>query len=201
MKTKNLFRVWLTKLGLSETGIKRASKIKPGMFVYADGLISKKLILDRQIKAVVGYVENNIAYAVCLHQTHLPWSSRHIKIKAMKNTTDGKKSTLKILKDAQKIRRKAEAAQWCYDYAQNGVQRGEAYLPSVVEWEKFYNNKAAVNISLEKLNAVELCGPYWSSTVHIYSVPWKFDMSEGHRFFYIMHNYDFCVRPIIAIKI
>ena len=143
MKTKNLFRVWLTKLGLSETGIKRASKIKPGMFVYADGLISKKLILDRQIKAVVGYVENNIAYAVCLHQTYLPWSSRYIKIKAMKNTTDGKKSTLKILKDAQKIWRKAEAAQWCYDYAQNGVQRGEAYLPSVVEWEKFYNNKAA----------------------------------------------------------
>ena len=36
--------------------------VLPGMYIYADGLISSELIFGRQVKAVVTFVEGNMVY-------------------------------------------------------------------------------------------------------------------------------------------
>lgn len=43
--------------------------IKPGMFIYTDNSISEELIPERQVKAVVGYIENNTVYALSCIQS------------------------------------------------------------------------------------------------------------------------------------
>lgn len=207
MKTIKTFRAWLKKLGHSETEMKQKQsaampkEVKPGMFVYADGLISEKLISDRQVKAVVGYVEKGMAYAVCLQQIQLPWSSCWFESNITRNMTDGKKATCKILEIAQKDGRQAEAAQWCFDYAENGVQAGEAFLPSLAEWEKVFANKTATNTSLQELNIVELRGYYWSSTEGDTIFAKAFGMHNGLKYCHYKNYNDSYVRPILAIQI
>ena len=174
--------------------------VKPGMFVYADNSISAKLISGCQVKAVVGYVENGEAYAVCLQQTSLPWSSDYLEVKVIRNMTNGKEATRKILEIAQKRGKKVEAAQWCYDYAKDGVQRGEAFLPSLAEWEKLYANKAAINASLRKLKADKLGCLYWAPSELNNKFVWKFDMNNGNSY-WDFKKYDSYVRPILKIKL
>lgn len=207
MRTIKSFRAWLKKPGLSETEMKQKhfaampKEVKPGMFVYADGLISEELISDRQIKAVIGYVEKGIAYAVCLQQIQLPWSSGWLESHITRNMADGKKATCKMLEIAQKSGKKAEAAQWCYNYTENGVQAGEAFLPSLTEWEKLYANKTAINASLRELNVVELRGYYWSSTEGDTVLAKAFGMHNGFRYQHYKNYNDSYARPILAIQI
>ena len=174
--------------------------VKPGMFIYADNSISAEFISGHQVKAVVGYVENGVAYAVCLQQTSLPWSSDYLEVKVTQNMTNGKEATRKILEIAKEHRKKAEAAQWCYDYAKDGVQRGEAFLPSLAEWEKFYDNKAAINASLRKLKAVKLGSLYWPSTEYVTSYAWIFGMDTGGRGWDLKYNGGY-VRPVLKIEL
>ena len=178
-----------------------AAGVLPGMYVYVDGLISAELITGRQVKAVVGYVEGKTVYAVCLKAKELPWSSDCLEVKAFRDMTDGKKATRKILVAAKRQRKNAEAAQWCYDYAEDGVTQGEAFLLSKAELEKLYANKEAINKSLRILNATELRGWTWSSTEDYDNDAWIFLMDRGYRTTNPKNaNYPY-VRPVIAIPL
>ncbi len=171
------------------------------MYVYVDGLISAELITGRQVKAVVGYVEGKTVYGICLKAKELPWSSDCLEVKAFRDMTDGKKATRKILAAAKRQRKNAEAAQWCYDYAEDGVTQGEAFLLSKAELEKLYVNKEAINKSLRILNATELRGWAWSSTEDYDNDAWIFLMDRGYRTTNPKNaNYPY-VRPVIAIQL
>ncbi len=169
------------------------AKVLPGMYVYADGLISAELIADRQVKAVVGYVEGKTVYAVCLKERYLPWSSGYLEVEASRNKTRGKEATAMIL----------VAAQWSYDYAEDGVIQGEAFLSSLTELEKLFANKAAINASLKALGAALLEGWYWSSTENDILSAWLFDMNFGNRLTsnYSKYNNGSSVRPVLAIQL
>ena len=93
--------------------------------------------------------------------------------------TGGKEATRKILEISRKKRQEAEAAQWCYDYAEDGVKQGEAFLPSLTELEKLFANKAAINASLNALGVALLEGWYWSSTEYSDYGAWILAMSDG----------------------
>ena len=179
------------------------AEVLPGMYVYADGLISAELITGRQVKAVVGYVEGKTVYAVCLKAKELPWSSDCLEVKASRDLTDGKEATAVILAAAKQKRGKAEAAQWCHDYAEDGVIQGEAFLPSLTELEKLFANKAAINASLKALGAALLEGWYWSSTENDILSAWLFDMNFGNRLTsnYSKYNNGSSVRPVLAIQL
>ena len=163
--------------------------VLPGMYVYADGLISAELIADRQVKAVVGYVEGKTVYAVCLKERYLPWSSGYLEVEASRNKTRGKEATAMIL----------VAAQWSYDYAEDGVIQGEAFLPSLTELEKLFANKAAINASLKALGAALLEGWYWSSTEGTNTSAWKFSMNYGYRNGNFKSNSNNYARSVITI--
>ena len=176
------------------------AEVLPGMYVYADGLISAELITGRQVKAVVGYVEGKTVYAFCLKERYLPWSSDWLKVEAFRNKTSGKEATAMILAAAKQKRGKAEAAQWCYDYAEDGVKQGEAFLPSLTELEKLFANKAAINASLKALGVALLEGWYWSSTEYNTNGAWTFYMLNGYRNGYSKLYYVY-VRSVLALKL
>ncbi len=147
--------------------------VLPGMYVYADGLISAELITGRQVMAVVGSVDGSDVLAVCLQEACLPWFS-----------------------DWQG----AEAAQWCYDYAEDGVKQGEAFLPSLTELEKLFANKAAINVSLKALGAALFERWYWSSTEGTNTSAWKFSMNYGYRNGNFKSNSNNYARSVIAFE-
>ncbi len=138
--------------------------IRPGMFVYEDNTFRSEVIDGLRIKAVVGYVEGGTVYAVCLKQEYLPWSSEGLRVSEAQDLTDGADATLKILECANEEKRKAEAAQWCHDYEYDGVKKGEAFLPSVVELMKLGCAAYSVSHALKYLTAMPLKGDYLSST-------------------------------------
>ena len=177
------------------------SEVLPGMYVYADGLISAELITGRQVKAVVGYVEGKTVYAVCLKAKELPWSSDCLEVKASRDLTDGKEATAVILAAAKQKRGKAEAAQWCHDYAEDGVIQGEAFLPSLTELEKLFANKAAINASLKALGVAWLEGWYWSSTEYDNTNAWGFGMTGGLRYDGSKYYNGYSVRAVITIQL
>lgn len=147
------------------------SAILPGMFIYADNLIFPELILGRQVKAVVGYVENNIAYGVCLHRTILPWFNysftpsgsiwaRNVKLEVpeTRKILNGQEATSKILNACSQYPDAEVAACWCANYCGDGVARGEAFLPSIFEAKKVIANETLINESFTKLGVSSLVG-------------------------------------------
>lgn len=179
--------------------------IHPGMYVYADGKISSEIIPGCQIKAVVGYIEDGMAYAVCLRIKADLWINCDAFVEEPQIITNGKEATRKILEFAKKHGRTAYAAQKCYDYAEDGVQQGEAFLPSLCEFEKLYVNKEAIITSLKALHAdvfsdwSSYCC-YWTSTEKSYDHAMAFWMDDGHSSCIAKLNLEF-VRPFIAVKI
>lgn len=148
---------------------KSHSAILPGMFIYADNLIFPELILGRQVKAVVGYVENNVAYGICLHRTLLPWFNysftpsgslwaRNVELEVpeTRKILNGQEATSKILNACSQYPDAEVAARWCANYCADGVARGEAFLPSIFEAKKVIANEAIINESFTKLDIFPL---------------------------------------------
>lgn len=117
------------KTGLPpEEVTKTSDKVLPGMYVYSDGLISVDIINGRQIKAIVAYVEGSEVLAVCLREKQLRWSRDVLEAYVTRNITSGQKATKMILEIAHREKLKAEAAQYCYNYAEDSVKHGEAFF-------------------------------------------------------------------------
>ena len=174
--------------------------VTPGMFVYADGLIYPEIIEGRQIKAVVGSVDDSEALAVCLQEWHLPWSSDRLEAKATQTKTRGQEATREILEISCQKRQKAEAARWCYEYAEDGVKQGEAFLPSCAELKKLFVCQDAINASFKMLDVALLDDGYWSSTENDGSKAWRFWIHSGGILPVYKNTYGY-VRPVIAIKL
>ncbi len=130
----------------------KVANILPGMYVYTDNIICAEVIPERQIKAVVAYIEDKTVYAVCLQEKDLRWSSDKLDVPMFRNWTDGQYATQRILETADKEYKQAEAAQWCHDYEYDGVKKGEAFLPSITELKKIFFNRCAINEALRSLN-------------------------------------------------
>ncbi|MFR8207151.1 MAG: hypothetical protein ACLU99_13270 [Alphaproteobacteria bacterium] len=115
-------------------------KIAPGMFYYADGLIFPELIKDNQVSAIVGCVDRNHGLALGLRETELPWSSNFLYVD-IPTRLSGKEATALILKAAQKVRKNAEAAEWCAEYTFDGIKAGTGFLPNKEELKRIFGNR------------------------------------------------------------
>ena len=144
-------------------------KIAPGMFYYADGLIFPELIEDNQVSAIVGCVDRNHGLALGLRETELPWSSHFLYVD-IPTRLSGKEATALILKAAQKVRKNAEAAEWCAEYAFDGIKAGTGFLPNKEELKRIFGNRKKLRQSFALLNSGGLSVDslqedafYWSS--------------------------------------
>ena len=145
-------------------------KVVPGMFYYADGLIFPELIKDNQVSAIVGSVEKNHGLALGLRETVLPWSSDWLYVK-MPSGLSGKETTALILKTAKEKQENAEAAEWCAEYAFDGIEAGTGFMPSKEELKHIFGNRKKLCQSFALLNSEGLSGNclqedafYWSSS-------------------------------------
>lgn len=173
--------------------------VLPGMYIYADGLIYPEIIEGRRVMAVVGSVDGSDVLAVCLKEAYLPWSSDGLRAEATRKMTSGKEATRKILEISREKQLEAEAAQWCYDYAEDGVKQGEAFLPSLTELEKLSANKDAINASLKALG-VTLLDSGLSATEYFSIGAWYVNFTSGYRNASYKGNGGY-VRPVLARKL
>ena len=149
-------------------------KIAPGMFYYADGLIFPELIKDSQVSAIVGCVDRNHGLALGLRETVLPWSSDWLYVD-MSSGLSGKEATSLILKTAKEKQENAEAAEWCAEYAFDGIKVGTGFMPSKEELKRIFGNQKKLRQSFALLNSGGLSGNclqedafYWSSSEYDY---------------------------------
>ena len=145
-------------------------KVEPGMFYYADSLIFPELIKDNQVSAVVGCVDKNHGLALGLREAMLPWSSDWLYVD-MSSGLSGKEATSLILKTAKEKHENAEAAEWCAEYAFDGIEAGTGFMPSKEELKRIFGNQKKLRQSFALLNSGGLSGNclqedafYWSSS-------------------------------------
>ena len=160
-------------------------KIAPGMFYYADGLIFPELMKDNQVSAVVGCVDRNHGLALGLRETVLPWSSDWLYVD-MSSGLSGKEATSLILKTAKGLHKKAEAAEWCAEYAFDGIKAGAGFMPGKEELKRIFGNRKKLRESFALLTSGGLSGNclqedafYWSSSENLNTGAWYVRPSDG----------------------
>lgn len=180
--------------------------LAPGMYVYADGLISSEIIKGRQIMAIVGFVSQSKVLAVCLRQARLNWSSHYLetRLEDTSEMRDGKEATRILVNRVRAMGFNAEAAEWCFEYDQDGVKKHEAFLPSVLELGHIYFNCKVINASLRALHAELLDGWYLSSCScsHNFHCVWKSGMSDGNVYYQgkdLSEDKRALVRPVLDL--
>ena len=153
------------------------------MFYYAeDKSFSEKLIPNKTVSGVVFHVDESGEHGlvVLLHQKVLRWLSGYLSV-AIPDGLNGKENTRLILEFARNRGLKAEAAEYCANYAYNGVKAGEAFLPSIEELKYLYKNKRLVNEKLALIDGTELFKDryYWSSSENSYTYAWRLCFGNG----------------------
>ena len=161
-------------------------KVEPGMFYYADGLIFPELIKDSQVSAIVGCVDRNHGLALGLRETVLPWSSDWLYVD-MSCRLSGEEATALILKTAKEKQENAEAAEWCAEYAFDGIKAGTGFMPSKEELKRIFGNRKKLRESFALLNSGGLSGNclqeyafYWSSSEYGSYYAWYVRPSDGN---------------------
>ena len=184
-----------------------------GDIMYSDKTFSTELIKTKTPIGVVFDDANHLA--VALDQTSLYWSTENVDIPSLGNctqdpfscSTNGKQNTAAIMTYVKTNGKTGRypAAKYCTSYKPSTVYQdevwyaeGQWFLPSMKELQTLYNNKAVVNASLQKVNAVQLAEDYyWSSTENSDYSAWLLDMDNGSRYNYSKGNYSY-VRPVLA---
>lgn len=172
-----------------------------GMFCYEDNSFSFELRNDKTVKGIVVYVEGTRFLAVCLEEKRLPWSTVALKVELNHKELDGAKATRNILAAVKDSHSKAEAAEWCYTFAQNGVKSGEAFLPSTYELIKLSDNKERVNNALKKLNLVGLSGWYWSANEKDEDTAILVRLSDARESVFSKRHIGGFVRPVVWVNL
>lgn len=87
-----------------------------------------------------------------------------------------------------------------FDAAQQFCQSNGGRCPTIDELTGIYLNKDKINAALSAANLPELKESwYWSSTETSSNYAWLLWLDGGTRYNYHKHNYNFYVRPVLAL--
>ena len=192
--------LWFSRRESSELE-KKIQKKKVGMFYYAeDRSFSEELIPNKTVSGVVFHVDETGEHGlvVLLHQEELPWLSDYLSVGIPKGL-NGKGNTRLILEFARNKGLKAKAAEYCANYAYDGVKAGEAFLPSIKELKYLYKNKELISEKLALIKGADLLlrGYYLSSSEYSNGYAWLLYFGDGDVNGYGKGNYGY-VRPVLA---
>ena len=179
-----------------------SDKIMPGMIIYADNSASAVFYPNKVVKAIVGHVDDTAVLAICPMQVQLPWSKDKLAVPTPHTWSiiSGSEATKKILYEAKRQNKVAQAAQWCFNFSENGVKEGEAFLPSYHELTMLKHNLKAINFSLAAVGAEPFYGIYWSATEFDDHKAWCLS-PQGNWSYLEKDCQNVWVRPIIKLKI
>ena len=174
-------------------------------------MIFPELLKDNQVSAIVGCVEKNHGLALGLREAMLPWSSDWLYIKVLLGLSElsGKEATSLILKTAKEKHKNAEAAEWCAEYAFDGIKAGTGFIPNKEELKLIFGNRKKLRESFALLNSGGLSGNclldeafYWSSSEgYSYgNVAWVVRPSDSLMYRYYK-TFSYRVRCAVEFKI
>ena len=195
-------RLWWFSGEMNPAPKDEIQKKKIGMFYYAqDKSFSEELIPNKTVSGVVYHVDKTGEHGlvVLLHQEELPWLSDYLSVGIPKGL-NGKGNTRLILEFARNRGLKAKAAEYCANYAYDGVKAGEAFLPSIKELKCLYKNKELISEKLALIKGADLFEDwyYWSSSEYSSSNAWRQYFSSGDVDYYSKSNTNYYVRPVLA---
>ena len=179
----------------------KVQKKKVGMFYYAeDKSFSEELIPNKTVSGVVYHVDETGEHGlvVLLHQKELPWLSLCLCV-GLSDELNGKENTCLILEFAEKLGLSADAAEYCVNYAYDGVNAGEAFLPSINELKYLYENRELINEKLALIKGADLLlrRYYLSSSEYSNGYAWLLYFGDGDVNGYGKGNYGY-VCPVVA---
>lgn len=177
-----------------------SGKIKVGMFYYnEDKTFSKRLVAGKQVSGVVVFVDESGQHGLIdlLRQKILPWSSDGLFV-ALPEGLSGKENTRLIIEAAQQKGKRAEAAEYCANYAYDGIKAGEAFLPSKEEQDKTKNNFELIKFSLHKIKAKKIKEEYyWSSSEYSRYFTWSLFFYNNRMYVNLKRTTQY-VRPMMS---
>lgn len=110
--------------------------LKVGMFNLVDGTNVAQIDVKNRVKvrSIVALVDEsrNYALGMCPVKMMLPFSFSCLPIQT-EEILSGREATKILLEEAAKRNIELPAAEFCVNYARNGVYKGEAFLPSYSE--------------------------------------------------------------------
>ena len=151
-----------------------------GYYVYASGVVAKEKNADES--PIVGIIASknkdanaevgNRAKMLVLVQARKAWANREIELNVT-DETNGKVNTSAVLKKAQDISIDVPAFKYCAEYCCEGINAGEAYMPSVDELKEASINVKQVNEALYAIGAPRFQGIYLSSSEYNKQRAWQ----------------------------
>ncbi len=132
-----------TKGNFSEQG----NVLKVGMFNLFDGTNVEKLDNKTrfQVRSIVAMIDENRNYALgmCPVKKMLPFAFSCLPFES-EEIHSGREATNLLLEAAAKYGIELPAAEFCVNYEQHGVSKGEAFLPSYQEAQQMHKSNLFV---------------------------------------------------------
>lgn len=178
-----------------------ANMKRVGMFYYAEEkLFSPFLLAGKVVSGVVVYVDESSQHGLIasLRQKVMQWSRDYFFIEVDEGS--GIANTALINKIARRMRCYADAAQYCFAFALDGIKAGEAFLPSEQELEKVRVNLEEVNHALRQIKRADLFDDvyYLSSTTRTSGGAVRMNLFNGDVRCDVKNYVGHCVRPFMA---
>lgn len=172
--------------------------IRAGMFEYQSGLISEELIPEEKLRGIVGYADDKEILVWCLVSKQLDWSENYWDAGTKDLKLRGWEATQKVLETAKKLGKTAPAAQWCVDYAEDGVEKGSSFLPSYADFERLMPNMEVVKKDFSKIG-IKFYNQLWSSSEYNNCSAWRSYFNGSDGLSSDGKNYILSVRPVRRI--
>ncbi|MBP3516125.1 MAG: hypothetical protein J6K65_07920, partial [Alphaproteobacteria bacterium] len=109
---------------------------------------------------------------------------------------------------AKEKHKNAEAAEWCAEYAFDGIKAGTGFIPNKEELKLIFGNRKKLRESFALLNSGGLSGNclqedafYWSSSEYNYTFVWRVRPSVGTMHHYSTKDYSLRVRCAVEFKV
>lgn len=175
----------------------------PGMYCYADGTVSSKPELNGQKACgVVAFVRKHEYFAFGMTQEELPFSSDELFYEKVWEKYNGKDATYFIAERAKAEGKHAEAVQFCLNYAEEGFEKGKAFLPSKYESlaaSQFYK---IISKSFEKIGApaMDYGTMYWTSSGLCFYPIWLRGYGYNFGFGFVPESRKCMVRPMFRFS-
>ena len=150
------------------------------------------LVTKNGVTGVVFYFDDTVTKIVSVERgSSLKWSTEYVTTGA----TDGDNgaNNMAIIKRRSGWEEKYPAFKWCSEYGEGW------YLPALNELREIYNNRTAIDATLET-NGYTTLRPYhcWSSTEDDSNYAFKLDFSNGSSYYYYSKSNTNYVRAVLA---
>lgn len=183
--------------------IEQNGLLKVGMFNLCDGRNVEKLDADTypKLRSVIAIVDESRNYALGLCPVNIMLSFAYGCLNCFTDEIlSGREATAVLLEAAAKQKIQLPAAEFCVNYAQSGVNKGEAFLPSRHELKQF-SIRSAVWEAWEKLGIASRNCAFWSSSVGIDNAAWMQSYTPFAVSSWQIQYRTFGVLPAVEIKL